>query len=261
MAAIAVIVASSGQSDPAKGITAKASATGGQTEAGDLSGVLADCGKMHGWLVGRMGVHVGDTAFLASPNPQVVTKARVIREIQRAVSSTYETIIIYCSGHGEPLHGSWTFDNGQFLSPAEVFELIPAKRQAIIISDTCFSGKWVGEAERQRGNHKILWVQASCDASSVSWVDPEGGVFTRHFLEADHGEDVGVVRLFDRYVFKTPRFVFKAFANLFRSISSPTCFNPTNPSFLAQTDGYLNPAVLSNGKRIICFTSWADMCS
>jgi len=243
MAATAVIVGSPGQ-------TSIIRRSGGPKFQAELSGVLADCGKMHGWLTCHKGVHVGGTAFLASLDPNVVTKARVSQEIERAVSSTYEAIITYYSGCSRQTDGSWGFGRfhntaQDFLSPAEVFDLIPAERTAMIIVDSSFSGMWVEEAarRRQRVNHKI-WVQASCDKWGESIDERAGGLFTRHFLAANHE---GLMD--NKGAFSGVRYMVNSFQ--FSGIVSPTCFR----------SGYGDVLILNNGQVIRTWNDWAAMCT
>jgi len=256
MAATAVIIGSSARTDPAKGIIGRSAYCGDDTKAGNLSGVLADCGNVHGWLTGRKGVHVGATAFLASPDPTVVSKARVVEEIQKAVASHYSAIVIYYSGHGEPLEGSWCFDNGETLSPKEVLDLIPLTKPCVIISDSCFSGKWVTYARdhARSTRRKQLYVQSSSSYDKVSYDSPEGGVFTQSWLKSNHndftwGQAVKAAAL------SNVTFVVKGVANIFREISNPM----TYPSPFEEGD--CSGVKLRNGEKISLHYSWTVMCT
>ena len=248
MAPTAVIIGSSARSDPAKGITARSAYSGEDTKAGNMCGVLADCGSVHGWLTGHKGVHVAPSAFLASPEPTVVNKARVVEEIQKAAASRYDYIIIYYSGHGEPLEGSWCFDNGETLSPEEVLGLIPLDKTCMIISDSCFSGKWVTLASST--GRKRLWVQSSSSPDKVSCDSPEGGTFTQHWLKANHSV-WSWGQAFKAAAFSNVTFVVKGIANSFREISKPM----TN----SRAARHVHP--LGNGEAICHFDCWTVMCT
>jgi len=177
----AVIIGSSARASPAKNIVPREDVSGGQSKAGNLAGVLADCGAVHGLFTGRLGVHVSETAFLATTNPSIVTKTSVLKEIRTALNSKHDDVILYYTGHGQDGTGAWCFEEGTTITPAEVIGLHQRSyrhKRLLIITDSCFAGFWHAAALGISG----IQVWAASKESTLARDTPEGGPFTRSLL-------------------------------------------------------------------------------
>lgn len=123
----AVIIGTSARSDPARGITARSRRDG--KADGNLSGVLVDCGLVHGWCTGRMGIHVGPGAYIATTDSRRVTRALVMEEIDKALRSRrYHKVLLYYSGHGQQGTGAWCFEEGTTITPHDIISLWQAAK-------------------------------------------------------------------------------------------------------------------------------------
>lgn len=65
---------------------------------------------------------------------------------------------MYYSGHGNKIDGSWVFKDAN-IAPHQIYELWKKygnmRKRLVIISDSCFSGKWVRAFRNYEGNFII----------------------------------------------------------------------------------------------------------
>ena len=108
----------------------------------------------------------------------------LLKKLRLAFAMTnVRTFFVYYSGHGIEDNGAWYLGDGT-LAPDELFQLWQESLSGqsgesvlVIISDSCFSGKWV-EAANQAQLSSVA-VQSATDQFNPSYDNAEtGGVFT-----------------------------------------------------------------------------------
>jgi len=204
-----------------------------------------------------MGVHVQESGFIATPDPSVVTKERVLHEINKAfMDPDFDSVFLYYAGHGESLEGAWCFESGEMVGPDEVFKILeqsPSK-DLFIVSDSCFSGKWVDAAKNlPTQEKKRLIVQASSQADGVSYDSPEGGEFTKRYLEANHHDIKFGWATAPGHIARALPFAYHwTRTNIFSSMSEICNYTFKNGNHFWR---------VKDGGEICTFYDWAEMCA
>lgn len=128
------------------------------------------------------------------------TRSDVMSSLESLFDSNYQNCFIFYSGHGGSKSGRWCFEKYsvdktddveyEWISLSDIMALWNArfiknsKQQLIIISDSCFSGKWIEEAIKSKLTGVI--IQTSCRPCEVAHDTIDGGLFTKKWVKGIH---------------------------------------------------------------------------
>jgi hypothetical protein len=197
----------------------------------NLTGPIKDVADMYAFL--RKHRVTVDNLFM---DVRDASRELVLHAIA-ALCSQRQRCILYYSGHGKAKTGDWCFQ-GEFITLDDILSEWQRRpngnRQQVlvIVADCCFSGAWVKALQRRCVRN--VFMQASCGADELAAETPEGGAFTRFWLDrltVLHAPSVrrSPVRLL-RFACTYLRYSLLGHASLL-PVSHPLCYDPQEAAF------------------------------